>query len=141
MRVANHGRPGPILIVDDDADILDVLSMVLQDRGYDVVTARHGALGLEALRDGARGASLILLDLMMPVMDGWQFHEELQRDPELREIPTVMLTADFRAVPRAQALGVAGVLRKPFDTDALLAIVRDMVPDGGPERIGGPSHE
>lgn len=140
MHIAAPGRLGPILIVDDDPDIVEVLGLLLESEGYEVVSARHGALALEALRTGARVASLILLDLMMPVMDGWQLYEQLQRVPELKDIPIVMITADFRAVPRAQALGVAAVLRKPFDADELLAVVRELVPaPAAAQPSGGPA--
>lgn len=128
MQLASPSRPGPILIIDDDPDIAEILRLILEVQGYEVVTARHGAAGLEALHGPAHGASLVVVDLMMPVMDGWSVHEALQRDPQLRHIPMVLITADFRAVPRAQALGVAAVLRKPFGADEFLDTVRTLVP-------------
>jgi CheY-like chemotaxis protein len=112
----------PVLVVDDDPDICEVIQTILELHGYRVVTARDGADALAQLRAGVR-PGMIILDLMMPRMSGLQFREEQTRDPALRTIPVVVLTGDGRAEAKAAALGVEG-LRKPVELGVLLDAVR-----------------
>ena len=107
-----------VLIVDDDPDLLEVTSFVLEDEGIAVATARNGKDALALLRAG-KLPRLVLLDLMMPVMSGWEFLDEVAKDPSLKAIPVVVLTA----AERAQAPGATEVLRKPMDLTALLRVV------------------
>ena len=81
-----------ILVVDIDLAIRDSLKSALQEEGFDVLTAANGCEALEVLRAGER-PSAILLDLMMPVMDGWDFRQERLADPALRDIPVLIVTA------------------------------------------------
>jgi two-component system chemotaxis response regulator CheY len=113
-----------VLIVDDDRDIRDVLTDALDAEGYQVVTAADGQEGLNWLRSGVARPCIILLDLMMPKMDGIQFRTEILNDPELASIPVVVLSADPSAIVAAKSLNFAGSLRKPVPLDALLAAVR-----------------
>jgi CheY-like chemotaxis protein len=107
-----------VLIVDDDPDLLDVTSFVLEGEGFPVETARDGAEALERLRAG-RLPAVVLLDLMMPVMNGYQFLEEVAKDPSLKEIPVVVLTAaSLMEVPRALK-----VMHKPIDLGLLVKVV------------------
>ncbi len=104
-----------ILIVDDDEDIADVLSVRIRSSGpYEVATAADGALGLAKAADFL--PDLVLLDIMMPEMDGWEFCRRLKSDPELSETAVVVMTA--YAAPdleqRLRASGASGLLRKPF---------------------------
>lgn len=109
-----------VMIVDDDEEIRETLAELLSEEGYDVVEAEDGAVALDRLRDGAH-PSVILLDLMMPNMDGWQFHREIKRDPALSSIPIVVMTA---AGPRGTNLtDVKEVLHKPFSLDVVLEVV------------------
>ncbi len=85
-------RSAPILIVDDDTDLREVLGELLSDEGWDPYLFANGRTALELLRSGAR-PRLILLDLMMPEMNGWQFRAEQLRDAALRDIPVVVMTA------------------------------------------------
>ena len=117
----SEASPDPVLVVDDDADIRDTLQSILELYGQPVVTARDGADALVQLRGGVRPC-LILLDLMMPRMNGAQFREEQLRDPAFRSLPVVVLSGDAKAEARAAALGVEG-LRKPVDLEVLLAVV------------------
>jgi CheY-like chemotaxis protein len=122
-----------VLIVDDDPDLLDVTSFVLENEGIVVETARNGQEALTLLRAG-RLPGLVLLDLMMPVMNGWEFLAEVAKDPELDAIPVVVLTAaERREVP-----GAAAVLAKPMDLVALLRVVERYVRgnDRGDDRGG-----
>jgi CheY-like chemotaxis protein len=108
-----------ILIVDDDVDVREMLSQFFSIEGYAVSTARNGQDALEQLRKGQQ-ADLILLDLMMPVMDGWQFRVEQQRDPKLAAIPVVVLSAVYNARERAALLGAVDYMQKPVEFDKLI---------------------
>jgi len=110
-----------VLLVDDDRDICETIQTILGLYGYRVVTAGDGAEALALLRRGVRPC-LILLDLMMPRMNGMQFREEQVRDPVFRAIPVMVLTGDGRAEAKAAALGVQG-LRKPIALEVLLETV------------------
>jgi CheY-like chemotaxis protein len=113
----------PILIVDDDTDVREVLGELLADEGYETRMCPNGRAALDMLRGGAR-PRLILLDLMMPVMDGWQFRAEQLRDAALRNIPVVVMTAS-RGINR-EDLGDAEVLQKPVGLgDILEAVARN----------------
>jgi CheY-like chemotaxis protein len=115
----------PILIVDDDTDVREVLGELLADEGYETRMCPNGRAALEMLRGGAR-PRLILLDLMMPVMDGWQFRAEQLRDATLCDIPVVVMTAS-RGVDRND-LGGAEVLQKPVGLgDILEAVERNVL--------------
>ena len=109
------------MIIEDDADVLDALASVLRDEDYHVQTAGDGAEALRQLREGAC-PGLILLDLMMPGMDGFSFRAAQQKDPRLAAIPVLVLTAGHRDA-RVSAMNVAGELHKPVDLDVLLAAV------------------
>ncbi len=110
-----------VLVIDDDADICEVIQTILELNGYQVITARDGVDALAKLRGGAR-PSLIILDLMMPRMNGVQFRAEQESDSALRGIPVVILSGDGRAESKAAALGLEG-LRKPVELEHLLATV------------------
>ena len=111
-----------ILIVEDDRDIREGLASVLSEEGFPVVTAANGLEAIDRLRTIA--ASLILLDLMMPVMSGWEFREAQRRDPALSRIPVVVITGDNDAKRKAELLGAAGYVSKPFDLDDVLTCVK-----------------
>jgi CheY-like chemotaxis protein len=111
-----------ILVVEDDADIREALAVTLESCGYQVGTACHGREALDQLRHGWR-ADLIVLDLMMPVMDGWQFRREQQRDPRLAVIPVVIVSADGSVQQKATAIGAEGYIKKPVDPMTLLKTV------------------
>jgi CheY-like chemotaxis protein len=113
-----------VLVVDDDRDIREVVTDALQAEGYDVVTANDGRAAIDWLRGAGAAPGLILLDLMMPGMDGAQFRAEQQRDPVLGAIPVVVLSADATLGAKAKSLGVAGHLKKPVPLEALLDTVR-----------------
>jgi CheY-like chemotaxis protein len=82
-----------VLIVEDDPDIREFMELLLADAGYDTMTAENGSRALERMR--ARRPCLVLLDLAMPVMDGWEFRERQLADPELAKVPVVCITAAF----------------------------------------------
>jgi CheY-like chemotaxis protein len=117
----NGNHPRTILLVDDDHDVAEALSTVLADEGYDVATASNGREALMYLRSHT-APRLILLDVMMPVMDGYEFRVEQQRDPAIADIPVVVLTAGSMG-ERVAELGVTAHMRKPVDLDRLLSEV------------------
>lgn len=114
-----------ILVIDDDRDIRDVLAMVLGAEGHDVRTAPDGVAGLDQLRAGLR-PSLMLLDMMMPRLDGAGFLEEVRKDPAVARIPVVVLTGRPAARRTAIELGAAGYLTKPVELEALLSAVAEV---------------
>ena len=119
--MALHPR---ILLVEDDPALRATLSEVLEERGYDVACAADGRQALEALGK-LPAPTVILLDLAMPVMDGWEFREAQRRDPRYAAIPTIVLSASLAADGRAlDALAATDALAKPFDLDRLLAALR-----------------
>jgi len=112
----------PVLIVEDDADLRDMMAQLLSLEGFQTATVANGREALEYLRHGAI-PDLILLDLMMPVMDGWEFRAVQMRDPMLAAIPVMVITADASARSRANSLGVQGYMTKPIQFPQLLAFV------------------
>jgi CheY-like chemotaxis protein len=113
-----------VLLVDDDRDIRETVSGILEDEGYSpVLQATDGQDALLQLREAPVKPCVILLDLMMPRMDGWEFRAEQMRDRTLAHIPIVLLTANGAPRQRASALQAAGALSKPFKLDELLHAV------------------
>jgi CheY-like chemotaxis protein len=112
-----------ILLVEDDADLRESLCRVLEDAGYEVDGVRNGREALEYLRR-EEPPCVVLLDLMMPVMTGWEFRDVQRGDPALSDIPVVILTADGRAQSKADSLGVGKYLRKPVQVEELLGTVQ-----------------
>jgi CheY-like chemotaxis protein len=106
-----------VMIVDDDDEIRDALEDVLGGEGYRVVGARDGRQALDFIQAGSL-PSAIVLDLWMPVMDGWQLRKELLSNESLAKIPVIVLTAAHDQ--RAPQLGVSGILTKPVDLRKLL---------------------
>jgi CheY-like chemotaxis protein len=120
-----------ILVVEDDPAIRELVSEVLRDDGYEVREAGNGAEALDKLRDAP--PDLIVLDLMMPVMDGWTFVEECRRQDWCGEVPIIVTSASHdlpRTADHLRELGVRTCLAKPFDVDALLALVERYAPSG-----------
>lgn len=113
-----------ILVVEDDAATRESLGLILGTQGYGVLGAGNGQEALDLLRAGPY-PDLILLDLMMPIMDGWQFRREQTRDAVLAGIPVVVLSADGNVRPKAAALGAAGYLQKPVEVECLLEEIRE----------------
>jgi len=109
-----------ILVVDDDVEILESLRDALEDAGYSVTTARHGREGLDRLA-GMDRPSLILLDLMMPVMSGPEFLDALREDDRFSDVPVVVVSAYGHLAD--STCGVAGFVRKPVNLGTLLECV------------------
>lgn len=112
-----------VLVVEDDGDVRQAIAEVLSDCEYKALHASNGAEALERLRTAPVQPCVILLDVMMPTMDGWQFRAAQQSDPAVKDIPVVILTAHADAVAAADQMEAAGFLTKPVALDVLLGVV------------------
>jgi DNA-binding response OmpR family regulator len=110
-----------ILVIENDREQRELLAETLRAHGYDVETAADGLAGLAAVRQ--HRPCLVLLDMMMPRMSGWEFMAALEREPGLAGVPVIILSGSRGTMPRQVALGSAVVVEKPFDLDALLALI------------------
>jgi CheY-like chemotaxis protein len=118
----------PVLVVDDDAAVRQTIARFLAYEGFVTVEANNGREALDYLRSGA-GASVILLDLRMPVMDGWAFRREQRKDPALGRIPVVVLSgADADRFPELEA---AAVFEKPVRMSEVAGVVRRLSDGAG----------
>lgn len=106
-----------VLVVEDDDDIRSTLAELLESEGYEVASAANGRQGLD--RAHAEPPDVILLDLMMPVMNGWEFREEQKRDPSIAGVPVVVVSAVSRA-----SIDASEVIAKPFSIAELLDAVQ-----------------
>jgi CheY-like chemotaxis protein len=105
-----------LLVVDDELSILEALQDILSIEGYEVVTAGNGVEGLRLLREAK--PDLVLLDLMMPVMDGREMLRRVREDPQWKDVPVVIMSAG--RIPDAERNAASAALSKPFDLDHLL---------------------
>jgi CheY-like chemotaxis protein len=112
----------PVLIVEDDADLREMMAQLLTLEGYGTATASNGREALRLLHE-AEVPKVILLDLMMPVMDGWEFRRQQRADPSIAELPVIVLSA--LDPNRASNLAASAFLKKPLDFDRLLQLVRN----------------
>jgi CheY-like chemotaxis protein len=119
---------GPILIVEDVPNVLELLEVTLRFKGYAVITARNGEEGLEAIEK--QRPALIVTDILMPKMDGYAFIQKLRLNPDTRAIPVVFLSATY-VTPEdkefALSLGAARFMEKPIDTEDFLLTVAELV--------------
>jgi len=119
-----HPHPHPILVVEDDEDIRETLVELLHDHGYDAVGARDGRDALDTLSSATTLPCLIVLDLMMPVMDGKAFRDAQLQDPVLSQIPVLVISAYHDAESRARSLDTPMAMKKPLDIDRFLHLVQ-----------------
>ena len=112
-----------VMIVDDDRDVRQAITEVLADADYTPMGASDGQDALDKLASADTLPSLILLDVMMPGMDGWAFRKVQIAHPRLSKIPVVVLTAHTNASETGQRMQTAGSLKKPVDLDELLETV------------------
>jgi CheY-like chemotaxis protein len=114
---------GQILIIEDDRSISEALSELLQSEGYSVVTAFNGQEGLDLLVKSPVLPRVILLDLMMPVKDGFQFRDEQLRNPKIAGVPVVVMSADGHVQEKKARIGALDYIRKPVDVETYLKVV------------------
>jgi CheY-like chemotaxis protein len=117
-----------VLIVEDDEDIRESLMDFLQDHGYESVGAVNGREALEKLGPGHPRPCVIILDLMMPIMDGRAFRRQQLGDPELRAIPVVVISAYQNIDVSVEGLNVTRHMVKPFDLKQLLDVIQEHCP-------------
>ncbi len=126
---ATKAQMNEILIVEDCKDIQLLLARLLQNAGYSVTCASNGFEALELLQAADDTPAVILLDLMMPKMDGYQFRIEQEKDPRLASIPILAMTAYSDVQTKAMSIGAKGFLKKPFsDIETILAAVGQFFP-------------
>jgi CheY-like chemotaxis protein len=123
---------GRVLVVDDEPDVLLLCRLNLQQRGHELLEASNGTTALELAREGHPG--VIVLDLMLPGMNGYEVLENLKQDERTSDIPVLVLTAkSLRADrERSHGLGASGFLTKPFLPSELCEMVESLFPTGGP---------
>lgn len=121
-----------IMIVDDEPDVVDLVKLVLKSEGYDVVTAYSGKEALEKV--GKEMPDLVLLDIMMPQMDGWEVYNHIKANPKTKDIPVAMLTAKSQSIDKMIGLHVVQVddyITKPFGRSELLERVKKILAEKG----------
>ena len=114
-------RPRLVLVVDDQEIDRDALEQILGDN-YQVITAENGAAGLDLMREHANELSIVLLDLIMPVLNGYEVLKTARDDELLSKIPIIVLTADEDAELEALKLGAADFITKPFDQPEVIEV-------------------
>ena len=134
--MSNESCPASVLVVEDDVGIREAIGSILEDEGYEVALAENGEHALELLSDLERPC-LLLVDLIMPKMNGWELMKALSKNDRLATIPVVVMSAASRpACGEAQR-----VMKKPIDLDIMLRIVREHCcgergSNPGPEKRG-----
>ena len=117
-----------VVCIEDEPEMIDLVRLILGRRGFDVVGANGGVEGLEAVR--RERPNLILLDLMMPDMDGWEVYQRIKADEELRQIPVIVVTAKAQSIDKVLGLHIAKVddyITKPFGPQELLESVEKIL--------------
>jgi len=121
-----------ILCVEDEPEMIDLIRLILGRRGFEVKGANGGVEGLEMIRK--EKPDLILLDLMMPVMDGWEVYQQIKADENTRNIPVIVVTAKAQSIDKVLGLHIAKVddyIAKPFNPQELLASVEKVLQSKG----------
>lgn len=114
-----------ILLVDDEPDFLSVIRMRLSNEGYQVICASHGKDALDKIK--IRRPDIIISDVMMPVMDGVDFFQEIKTDPETKDIPFIVITVKDKLQESFKAVGIDDFVAKPFEIDELLGKIRKIL--------------
>jgi DNA-binding response OmpR family regulator len=113
-----------VLCIEDEAEMIDLIRLILSRRGFDVKGAAGGLEGLELVRK--EKPDLVLLDLMMPDMDGWEVYQQMKADEATRDIPVIVVTAKAQSIDKVLGLHIAKVddyIAKPFSPQELLASI------------------
>lgn len=121
-------EPKRVVCIEDEPEMIDLVRLILGRRGFSVIGANGGVEGLEAVR--REGPDLVLLDLMMPDMDGWEVYQQMKADATLREIPVVVVTAKAQSIDKVLGLHIAKVddyITKPFGPQELLESVEKIL--------------
>ncbi len=125
-------NPKRVVCIEDEPEMIDLCKMILGRKGYEVLGANGGIEGFEMVR--VEKPDLVLLDLMMPDMDGWEVYQKIKADPALREIPVIVITAKAQSIDKVLGLHIAKVddyITKPFGPQELLESVEELVGAAG----------
>ena len=123
-RSAPNARRRSVMVVEDDADALEAIAAILEDAGYDVLQARNGREALQRLTECGGRCDLILLDLLMPVMNGWDFRRRQRETPAFADIPVFLMSAGAHLAVVRDELQAAGCVTKPVDDADILDVVK-----------------
>ena len=121
-----------VVCIEDEPEMIDLVRLILGRKGFQVIGANGGIEGLDTVR--REKPDLVLLDLMMPDMDGWEVYQQMKADPALRDIPVVVVTAKAQSIDKVLGLHIAKVddyITKPFGPQELLESVAKILGDGG----------
>lgn len=117
-----------VVCIEDEPEMIDLVRLILGRKGFDVIGANGGVEGLETVR--RERPDLVLLDLMMPDMDGWEVYQQMKADPALRDIPVIVVTAKAQSIDKVLGLHIAKVddyITKPFGPQELLESVEKIL--------------
>ncbi len=121
-----------VVCIEDEPEMIDLVRLILGRKGFQVIGANGGVEGLDTVR--REKPDLVLLDLMMPDMDGWEVYQQMKADAELRDIPVVVVTAKAQSIDKVLGLHIAKVddyITKPFGPQELLESVAKILGDAG----------
>jgi DNA-binding response OmpR family regulator len=124
----NTEKTKKILCIEDDTEMIDLIRLILGRRGFEVTGAGGGAEGLQKIRE--QHPDLVLLDLMMPDMDGWEVYQQMKADEKTRHIPVIVVTAKAQSIDRVLGMHIAKVddyIAKPFSPQELLNSVEKVL--------------
>jgi DNA-binding response OmpR family regulator len=122
------GETKRVVCIEDEPEMIDLVRLILGRKGYDVIGANGGIEGLDAVR--REHPDIILLDLMMPDMDGWEVYQQIKADPALKQIPVVVVTAKAQSIDKVLGLHIAKVddyITKPFGPQELLESIEKIL--------------
>ena len=122
-------EPKRVVCIEDEPEMIDLVRLILGRKGFNVIGANGGVEGFETVK--REQPDLVLLDLMMPDMDGWEVYQQMKADAALRDIPVVVVTAKAQSIDKVLGLHIAKVddyITKPFQSDTVLAIIKRAAP-------------
>ena len=126
--MTNKNATKRILCIEDETEMIDLIRLILSRRGYEVQGANGGKEGIELVRK--EKPDLVLLDLMMPDMDGWEVYQQMKADEKTRDIPVIVVTAKAQSIDKVLGLHIAKVddyIAKPFSPQELLTSVEEVL--------------
>ncbi|MCZ7540889.1 MAG: response regulator [Anaerolineae bacterium] len=132
--MADESKPIHILCIEDDPEMIELVRLILARHGYEVIGAAGGEAGLQAIE--REKPALVLLDLMMPEMDGWEVFQRMRADERMRDIPVIVVTAKAQSIDKVLGLHIAKVndyITKPFGPSELLSSVIRVLQEAGIE--------
>jgi len=134
MSMADHNDAVKIVCIEDELEMIELVKLILTRRGYEVIGAMGGREGLEQIAQVK--PDLVLLDLMMPDMDGWEVYQQMKADETMKNIPVIVVTAKAQSIDKVLGLHIAKVndyITKPFGPTELLSSVMRVLQEAGIE--------